>query len=119
MKKIFGIIIALSMIFVVSTVYAEDQGSTKGEALTFTGENVGSGVPMTFTPSPTTSLLATTTDQAYTLLSWSANNLGEETGMVYLACSADGAVYQDKIGADAPDDAGTAGSTLTGFVQKK
>lgn len=120
MKKIFGVIIAISLVFMTTAVYAEDVETTVGgNDVVFQGASVGSGVTMTFTPSPTTCMRASTTSQDYTLQSYSFNNLGEETGMIYLACSGDGAVYQDKIDTAAPSDSLVPGSTLAGYVQKK
>ena len=114
MKNALKIMMIIGSIFIASFVYAADGDSVE----VGTGTSVGGG-PLTFQPSPSTSMLTDTSATAYNILAWSNKNVGVDAGMQYLTSSSVEGVYQMKLGATAPTTAGTAGTTIDGFVQKE
>lgn len=116
--KIGIIIAACFMLFATSNVYAVNSSTTTAGAdvvITNTSGTAGPGGSLTFTPSPTTAMAWATSNSAYTLLSYSVNNLGNADGMAYCTTSTENNIFKNELTGTAPTAPTAPGTTLTGF----
>lgn len=120
MKKIIGLIITLSVVFISSSFAATIAVTNDGALVTITNSGTGAsgGGALEFSPSPSTSMGANTTATAYTVVSCSRKNLNEDSGMAYLVTSSQNGVFQQTLG-DAVPTVATAGETADGWYKKQ
>ena len=117
MKMNIGIMITACLIlFATSNVFAADgTTTTAGQEVVIAGD-ANKGGNLTFTPSPTTVMGWRTTLSAFTLVTLSKNNEGNENGFAYCMSSEDSNVFKmvlTEYGTIKPPAA--AGTTVTGF----
>lgn len=111
---------SLSVLCLASNAFAVTGGNTEdGEAVAVPTTPTNTNIPVfTFQPSPSTSMLTDTTETAYNIVAWSSKNVGKDAGMIYHAVSESGGLWQHELDA-VPTDAGTAGTTLSEYIQKE
>ena len=113
--KIGIIIAACFMLFATSNVYAVNSATTTAGADVVITNAAGPGGSLTFTPSPTTAMGWATSASAFTLLSYSVNNLGNADGMAYCTTSTENNIFKNELTGTAPTAPTAPGTTLAGF----
>lgn len=109
------IMMACLMLVATSNAFASsDVTTTAGEAV-IVDDTSAANNDLTFTPSPTSLMGYITTANAFTLVSWSLNNQGNENGMAYCTSSNGNNIFKQSIENYTPTTPTAAGTTESGF----